>query len=480
MGWIALAVHTLAVGWGALALPAQAGPDFTTEVRPILSQHCFKCHGPDDLARKGGLRLDVRDSAVLAAKSGAVALVPGKPESSELVKRIHSKDPDEVMPPPSTRQTLTEAEKKTLQAWIAAGAEYIPHWAFQRPKSVPPPDAGDSPWPRNPIDQFVLHQLGRRGLSPSEAADPHTLARRVSLDLTGLPPTPAEIAEFLKDPTDAGYERWVDQLLASPRYGERWARRWMDLARYADSNGYEKDRTRSIWPWRDWVIRALNADMPFDRFTLEQLAGDLLPNPTRDQLIATGFHRNTMLNEEGGIDPLEFRFHAMTDRVATTGTTWMGLTVGCAQCHTHKYDPIQHREYYQLMAFLNNADEPDLDLPEASDEARHRARLAEAETLIAGLAEQFPIEDSHWFTPSLIEARSQRGSPTRLMDDQSALFSGSAPDTGPLTLVLTDRESDIDRVRRAPRTAAGQEVQAQALQGIATGDGERVTLLGQA
>ena len=447
MGWITLAAHTLVVGWVALAAPAQAGPDFTTEVRPILSQHCFKCHGPDEPTRKGGLRLDVRDSAVQAAKSGAVALVPGQPQSSELVKRIHSKDPDEVMPPPSTRQTLTAAEKKTLEAWISAGAEYVPHWAFQPPKAVTPPDAGNSPWPRNPIDQFVLQRLAQRGLSPSESADLHALARRVSLDLIGLPPTPAEVEEFLKDPSDAGYERWVDRLLASPRYGERWARRWMDLARYADTNGYEKDRTRSIWPWRDWVIRALNADMPFDRFTVEQLAGDLLPNPTRDQLIATGFHRNTMLNEEGGIDPLEFRFHAMTDRVATTGTTWMGLTVGCAQCHTHKYDPIQHREYYQLMAFLNNADEPDLDLPEASDEARHRAQLAEAETLIAGLAERFPIEDSHWFTPSLIEARSQRGSPARLMDDQSALFSGAAPDTDTLTLVVTTKESSIDRLR---------------------------------
>jgi mono/diheme cytochrome c family protein len=237
MGWITLAAHTLVVGWVALAAPAQAGPDFTTEVRPILSQHCFKCHGPDEPTRKGGLRLDVRDSAVQAAKSGAVALVPGQPQSSELVKRIHSKDPDEVMPPPSTRQTLTAAEKKTLEAWISAGAEYVPHWAFQPPKAVPPPDAGNSPWPRNPIDQFVLQRLAQRGLSPSESADLHALARRVSLDLIGLPPTPAEVEEFLKDPSDAGYERWVDRLLASPRYGERWARRWMDLARYADTNG---------------------------------------------------------------------------------------------------------------------------------------------------------------------------------------------------------------------------------------------------
>ncbi|MCE2827753.1 MAG: DUF1549 domain-containing protein, partial [Verrucomicrobium sp.] len=341
------------------AAAAAAGPDFTTEVRPILSQHCFKCHGPDDLSRKGGLRLDVRDAAVRPAKSGAIALVAGKPADSEVVRRLHATDPDEVMPPPSTRQTLTPAEKKTLEAWIAAGAEYVPHWAFQRPREVPPPETANPGWSRNAIDRFVEKTLRQRGLEPSAPADPHTLARRVSLDLIGLPPTPEEMETFLRDPGDAGYERWVDRLMASPRYGERWGRRWMDLARYADTNGYEKDRTRSIWPWRDWVIRALNADMPFDRFTLEQLAGDLLPGATRDQRIATGFHRNTMLNEEGGIDPLEFRFHAMTDRVATTGTTWLGLTLGCAQCHTHKYDPIPHREYYRMMAFLNNADEPD-------------------------------------------------------------------------------------------------------------------------
>ena len=429
------------------AAAAAAGPDFTTEVRPILSQHCFKCHGPDDLSRKGGLRLDVRDAAVRPAKSGAIALVAGKPADSEVVRRLHATDPDEVMPPPSTRQTLTPAEKKTLEAWIAAGAEYVPHWAFQRPREVPPPETANPGWSRNAIDRFVEKTLRQRGLEPSAPADPHTLARRVSLDLIGLPPTPEEMETFLRDPGDAGYERWVDRLMASPRYGERWGRRWMDLARYADTNGYEKDRTRSIWPWRDWVIRALNADMPFDRFTLEQLAGDLLPGATRDQRIATGFHRNTMLNEEGGIDPLEFRFHAMTDRVATTGTTWLGLTLGCAQCHTHKYDPIPHREYYRMMAFLNNADEPDLELVEPADEARHRADLAKAEALVERLPESFPIEEAHWSTATLLEARSQGGSEGRRLDDQSALFTGPTPDTDTLTLVVSTTESGIDRLR---------------------------------
>lgn len=445
-GLIARAAQALSLCLTLMAATPK-GPDFNTAVRPILSQHCFKCHGPDDLSRKGNLRLDLRDSAIHAAKSGAVALVPGKPQSSELVARIHSRDPDEVMPPPSTRQTLTDAEKKTLEAWIAAGAEYVPHWAFQRPRAITPPQAGTSNWPRNPIDQFVFQRLRQHGFSPSEAADPYTLARRVSLDLTGLPPTPAEVEAFLKDPSDSGYERWVDQLLASPRYGERWGRRWMDLARYADTNGYEKDRTRSIWPWRDWVIRALNADMPFDRFTIEQLAGDLLPNATPDQRIATGFHRNTMLNEEGGIDPLEFRFHAMTDRVATTGTTWLGLTVGCAQCHTHKYDPIPHREYYQLMAFLNNTEEPDMELPDPSEEAQYQARLSEADSLTATLAEQFPIEEAAWSTPTLTEARSKKGATVRPMEDQSALFTGVTPETDTLTLVVTTRETRVDRLR---------------------------------
>src|SRR5205085_3800500 len=205
-------------------------------------------------------------------------------------------------------------------------------------------------------------RLPAAGLNPGLEADRYTPIRRLSLDLIGLPPTPAEADAFVHDQSPDAYERLVDRLLASPHYGERWARRWLDLARYADTNGYEKDRARPIWPYRDWVIRALNDDMPFDRFTVEQLAGDLLPNATQDQKVATGFHRNTMLNEEGGIDPLEFRFHAMTDRVATTGTTWLGLTIGCAQCHTHKYDPISQKDYYRLFAFLNNADEPELDV----------------------------------------------------------------------------------------------------------------------
>jgi hypothetical protein len=375
----------------ARALAANA-PDFSRDVRPILSQHCFKCHGPDDKARKGGLRLDMREAAMKEAKSGALAIVPGKPDKSELVARIFSTDEDEVMPPPSTKHALTPEQKETLRRWIAAGAEYQQHWAFVRPKQTEPAAVKHTDWPRNAIDRFVLARLEAAGLAPSPEADASTLCRRLYLDLTGIPPTPAEqdaFAEALKKNPETAVESLADKLLASPRYGERWARRWLDLARYADTNGYEKDRPRSIWPYRDWVINALNADMPFDQFTIEQIAGDMLPGATLDQKIATGFHRNTMLNEEGGIDPNEFRFHAMTDRVATTGATWLGLTLGCAQCHTHKFDPVTQREYYQLMAFMNNADEPDVDIPQPGAEEQRKRNAALAGKLIAELPEKW-------------------------------------------------------------------------------------------
>jgi hypothetical protein len=380
-----------------LAVPARGGEPgrdvFTAQVRPILARYCFKCHGPDDRARKARLRLDVRDVAIRPARSGRRAIVPGKPDQSELVARISSTDETEVMPPPATKLALSAEEKKALTAWIAAGAAYTQHWAFVPPRRPALPVVKDGAWSRNPIDRFVLARLEAVGLRPSPEADRITLARRVYLDLVGLPPTPAEADAFVHDPRPDAYERLVDGLLTSPRYGERWARLWLDLARYADTNGYEKDRPRSIWPYRDWVIAALNADLPFDLFTVEQLAGDLLKGPTLAQRVATGFHRNTMLNEEGGIDPLEFRFHAMTDRVATTGTVWLGLTVGCAQCHTHKYDPISHREYYRFFAYLNNADEPEVAVPTPASLSRQRDLQARIAKLEAGLADQFPVKD---------------------------------------------------------------------------------------
>jgi hypothetical protein len=349
------------------ALMVPAGVDYTREVRPILSQHCFKCHGPDDAAQKAGLRLDLRETATATLESGERAIVPRNVDESELVRRVLSDDNGEVMPPPSTKNPLTAAQKETLRRWIAEGAEYQTHWSFVPPKSIPPPNVNQADWRRTPIDAFILAKLEAHGLSPSPEADRYSLARRVSLDLVGRPPTPDELTAFVNDPSPDAYERYVDRLLASPRYGERWARRWLDLARYADTNGYEKDRIRSIWPYRDWVIDALNADKPYDRFSIEQLAGDMLPNAGLPESVATGFHRNTMINEEGGIDPLEFRYHAVADRVAVTSNVWLGLTFQCAQCHTHKFDPITHQDYFRFMAYLDNAEEPVLEGPTAEE-----------------------------------------------------------------------------------------------------------------
>ncbi|HZV05517.1 MAG TPA: PSD1 and planctomycete cytochrome C domain-containing protein [Gemmataceae bacterium] len=384
----------ISLGLGLVSPRIVAGGEdaFNNEVRPILAKHCFKCHGPDDKARKARLRLDQRDSALRGGKSKRPAIVPGHPEQSELIQRIVAEDESEIMPPPHAKNPLTAEEKQTLKRWIAGGAEYRLHWSFVPPKRSQLPRVRQVEWVRNPIDYFILARLEREGLKPSPQADRYTLARRLYLDLIGLPPMPDETQAFVNDTSADAYEKLVDRLLASPHYGERWARRWLDLARYADTNGYEKDRPRSIWPYRDWVINAINADMPFDQFTIEQLAGDLLPGATDDQRIATGFHRNTMLNEEGGIDPLEYRFYAVVDRIATTGTTWLGLTIGCAQCHTHKFDPIPQREYYKFLAFLNNADEPTLPV-RRTDIRRQRQEIEKKiADLVADLPNRFPVE----------------------------------------------------------------------------------------
>lgn len=343
---------------------------FSREIRPILSANCFKCHGPDDAKdedgkslRKAGLRLDVPDDQ----------------DWEEVIARIDTDDPGDIMPPPESNKTLKEEEIKLIKQWIKEGAKYEKHWAFILPKKSPVP-AGS-----HPVDHLYNDRIAKK-------ADPYTLIRRVHLDLIGLPPS-IEVADaFATDPTPEAFSTIVDELLDSPRYGERWARRWLDLARYADTNGYEKDRDRSIWPYRDYVIKSLNADKPFDQFTIEQLAGDMLPNATPEQIIATGFHRNTMLNEEGGIDPLEFRYHAMVDRVATTGTTWLGLTTGCAQCHTHKYDPITHHDYFGLMAYFDNTLEPDFYLPDPSLAERQKSNFAQADKLLSELPNHWPTE----------------------------------------------------------------------------------------
>ncbi|SVA94297.1 uncharacterized protein METZ01_LOCUS147151, partial [marine metagenome] len=305
---------------------------FNRDVRPILSANCFSCHGPDKKARKAKLRLDTREGALFDL-GGYRALEPGKADDSELILRVETDDPDDQMPPPDTGHALTAEDRRILRAWVNAGGEYDVHWSFKRPVKAPLPNLAQKDWPRHPLDHFVLKRLETNGMKPSKDADRYRWIRRVSLDLTGLPPTPEEADAFVADKSDKAYEKEVDRLLESSSYGEHWARMWLDLARYADTKGYEKDRHRNIWIYREWVIQALNDDMPFDQFTTEQLAGDLLPNPTSDQLVATAFHRNTMSNDEGGTDNEEFRVAAVKDRVDSTVQVWMGLTMGCAKCH---------------------------------------------------------------------------------------------------------------------------------------------------
>jgi hypothetical protein len=325
---------------------------YNRDIRPILSNRCFKCHGPD--LKKGGLDLTGHDTAVKKLKTGAIAIVPGKGHLSELIARVTA-DEGERMPPKG--DPLTPQQVETLKHWINQGAVYEDHWAYVKPARPPLPAVKKKEWVRNGIDAFVLARLEQEGLSPAPEADRAALLRRASFDLTGLPPTPDEVDTFVNDKSADAYEKSIDRLLASPHYGEHQARYWLDQARYADTNGYEKDDRRTIWPYRDWVIRAFNRDLPFDQFTIEQIAGDLLPDATQEQKVATGFHRNTMVNTEGGTDDEEFRVAALVDRVNTTMEVWMGLTMACAQCHNHKFDPFTQKEYYQLLAFFNNSED---------------------------------------------------------------------------------------------------------------------------
>jgi hypothetical protein len=350
---------------------------FQRDIRPLLSDRCFKCHGFDDESREAKLGLHLFEAATRDL-GGYQAIKPGDPAVSEVIARILSDDPDEVMPPAeANKPRFSPAEVALMREWIAQGAKYEEHWSFVKPvKPEVPEVSGEGAKSTGTIDRFIDAKLSGKGLVANGPADPYTLIRRLSLDLRGLPPTIKETDAFLaasQPHPEKAWEDLVETFLASPAYGEHWARDWLDLARYSDTNGYEKDRPRSIWPYRDWVVRALNADMPYDQFTIEQLAGDMLPDPTIEQLVATGFHRNTMLNEEGGIDPLEFRYLAMVDRVATTGSVWMGLTTGCAQCHTHKFDPITHTDYYALMALMDNADEPEIEVPAPEIEKKRDA-----------------------------------------------------------------------------------------------------------
>ena len=345
-----------------MSLGVDAPVDFVRDIRPLLSDRCFRCHGPDESAREAGLRLDLREAAV-ADREGGPAVMPGQPHQSQMLARLRSTDPDERMPPAESGLALSHDEIESIQRWIGQGASYAPHWSFTPIKRPPSPVIHQElrRWTQNPIDEFVLARLESERLSPSSQADLATLVRRVTLDLTGLPARPADVAAFLSENHPNAYERYIDRLLASPRFGERLAVWWLEASRYADTNGYQHDFYRTVYPWRTWVIRALNGNMPFDQFVVEQLAGDLLPESSPEQVLATCYLRLHRMNSENGSIDEEFYVENVVDRIETVSTALMGLTMGCARCHDHKFDPITMRDFYSLFAYLNNGQEKGTD-----------------------------------------------------------------------------------------------------------------------
>jgi cytochrome c553 len=440
--------------------PAPTGNvSFIRDIRPILANNCFACHGPDEAARKAELRLDTREGALAA--DGPIA--PGRPEESELLRRLTAADPAERMPPAEANKTLTDEQIELLRRWIASGADWDELWSFVAPSRPAQPTVGDASWSRNPIDRFVLARMEADGLRPSLPADPITLVRRVTLDLTGLPPTPEQVEAFLDDAQrdhDSAYASLVERLLESPHYGERMALEWLDAARFADTNGYHIDNGRDMTRWREWVIGAFNRNLPFDRFTIEQLAGDLLPEPTLEQQIASGFNRNHMINFEGGAIPQEYHTAYIIDRVNTTGMVWLGLSIGCAQCHDHKYDPLTQRDFYQLYAFFHNVPENGLDGNQGNAapfiKATSPAEQQELDRLtgeIARLAgdlaapqaaldaaqidwetEALSAARSAWTTLEPTQMRSEGGAEMQRFDDGSILVSGTNPATDVYTI----------------------------------------------
>lgn len=381
------------------AAPGGKKIDFDRDVRPILSDRCFTCHGPDEKKRMVDLRLDTKEG-LFANRGGTAVVIPGDAKNSRLYQRIsHEKRPLQ-MPPPVAGEPLTDKQIETIRRWINEGAEWEMHWAYVAPKRPELPEVQNKSWPRNPIDYFVLARLEQEGLKPSVEADKPTMLRRLSLDLTGLPPALEELDAFLSDRSPDAYEKQVDRLLASPRYGERMAMEWLDLARYADTHGYHIDSHRDMWHWRDWVVNAFNRNLPYDRFTIEQLAGDLLPSPTPEQLIATGFNRNHMINFEGGAIEEEYLVEYVVDRVETTSNVWLGTTMGCARCHDHKYDPIKQRDFYRMFAFFNTVDEEGLDGRRGNAEPvlqlpspEQKAQLNALEAEIEAKEKAFPEEE---------------------------------------------------------------------------------------
>jgi hypothetical protein len=432
---------------------------FARDVRPILAAACFNCHGPDEKERKAGLRLDTPEGALGAREDGA-AFVPGDVQASLAWQRITAEDQALRMPPPDSGKSLRPEQVEVLRRWIEQGAEYASHWAFVAPQRPPLPSVVRESWVRNPVDRFVLARLESEGLAPAQEADRSTLLRRLSLDLIGLPPEPAEIDAFLADSSELAYEKQVERLLESPHYGERWGRFWLDAARYADSNGYEKDKPRQVWCYRDWVIEALNRDLPYDEFIVQQLAGDLLPNPTQDQLVATGFLRNSMINEEGGIDPEQFRMEAMFDRMDAIGKGILGLTIQCGQCHSHKYDPLTQEEYYRMFAFLNNAHEACIAAYTKEEAAQRGAilrQIAEVEAQLQAATPDWPARMAAWeasvannqpqWTIVRPELDASGGQKHYLLPDGSILAAGYAPTKHETTFTCRTDATTITAVR---------------------------------
>ncbi|MCA9082923.1 MAG: PSD1 domain-containing protein [Planctomycetaceae bacterium] len=436
--------------------------DFNHDVRPLLSNHCFSCHGVDDSNRAAELRLDSREEAI-ARK----AIIPGDPANSEIIARLRSSDPDVQMPPPSANKPLTAEQIQLLEDWVREGAEYQQHWAFRRIERPLVPGADEAPGTDHPIDRFVVRRLRSKGIPQLSPESPKaTLIRRAYQDLLGLLPTVSEVDEFIEDSRKDSYEHLVERLLSSPHYGERWGRHWLDQARYADSNGYTIDGPRIMWPYRDWVIHALNQDLPFDQFTIAQLAGDLLPNATKAQKVASAFHRNTMINQEGGVKPDQYRHEAIIDRVNTTGAVWLGLTIGCAQCHTHKFDPITNTEYYRLYSFFNSATDANntgatvavfeqemFGWPPSFDNAAKELAVlrAELKNLQAESPDQSPLATLNWeWKPSNIVTAVAESGTLLTVDEVGSVFAGDGvtpSDAYRLEFTVPEAKSPVSALR---------------------------------
>lgn len=479
----------------AVAPCLRAEISFNKDIRPILSENCFYCHGQDGNKRKKELRLDDR-AAALEKK----AFVPGDAAASELVKRIFSNDPDKQMPPPESHRILTAEQRDTLKQWIAEGAKYETHWTFVAPVKPAPPAVKNAAWPRNDLDRFILAKLESLGLSPSPEASRATLIRRLHMDLTGLPPAPEEVDAFIADQAPDAYEKLVDRLMASPRYGERMALPWLDAARYADSNGFQQDGDTHQYVWRDWVVNALNTDLPFDQFSIQQLAGDLLPNPTDDQLIASAFNRNHLLNGEGGAIAEEQRNVNLFDRVDTTATNWLGLTMACAQCHDHKYDPLTMRDYYSMMALFNNVPEtgvpsgrgqyrvaePSIRAPvgehkvkmqelkkaleQAREEAKASAESKESNDALALLETELAAIPEVLWNHLLPTAATATGGVKLTIDRNTIFADGPRPDRANYTITLDNTSAVITGIRikatpdeRLPSKGSGRSDSGNAL-----------------